>query len=158
LRTEWGKKNPDKQRALYRARDKRKLERDPEAYRAAAAERVARYRELHPDRIAEDSARNNAERIAKWRSLHPGREAELKGHRLMVERKRLPWADVPRMKDMYELARAYRSAGVSCQVDHIVPLKHPLVCGLHVIWNLQLLSRKDNSSKGNRTWPDMPDG
>lgn len=35
------------------------------------------------------------------------------------------------------------------EVDHIVPLKHPLVCGLHVRCNLQLLTKSQNSAKRN---------
>ena len=34
-------------------------------------------------------------------------------------------------------------------VDHIIPLQHPLVCGLHVEHNLQLLFEVDNFSKNN---------
>ena len=47
-----------------------------------------------------------------------------------------------------EMYRAARASGAT--VDHIVPLNHPDVCGLHVSWNMQLLSREDNSRKGNK--------
>ena len=40
-------------------------------------------------------------------------------------------------------------------VDHIVPLIHPLVCGINVETNLQLLTPFQNFSKNNR-WPWTP--
>lgn len=39
-------------------------------------------------------------------------------------------------------------------VDHIVPLKHDLVCGLHTWANLQLLENSLNCAKRNLWWPD----
>lgn len=35
-------------------------------------------------------------------------------------------------------------------VDHIIPLIHPLFCGLNVPWNLQITSQYFNTSKGNK--------
>jgi len=44
----------------------------------------------------------------------------------------------------------YKDTGVVYHIDHIIPLKSSVVCGLHVHNNLQLLPASANISKGNK--------
>lgn len=67
------------------------------------------------------------------------------------------WATNFFMREAYRLAGLRTKAtGIKWEVDHIVPLNHRLVSGLHVEANLRVITRFDNRSKGNRRWPDMP--
>jgi hypothetical protein len=60
------------------------------------------------------------------------------------------WATVWKIEFAYATARLLRQS-----VDHVVPLHHPLVCGLHVEHNLQVMPMRENLIKGNSRWPDM---
>lgn len=71
-------------------------------------------------------------------------------------RARPAWADIGAINAMWRLSKEITAAtGVQHSVDHIVPLSHPLVCGLHVEHNLCIRPLADNIRKSNRYWPDM---
>ncbi len=65
----------------------------------------------------------------------------------LTKRKRIPpWVKLEDVLPIYEAAAKARYFAV----DHIVPLSGKNVCGLHVPWNLQLLTPSENARKGNR--------
>lgn len=57
---------------------------------------------------------------------------------------KVPWADMKKVAEIYERARE-----LGHHVDHIIPLKHDLVCGLHNEFNLQILPPHENIAKSN---------
>jgi hypothetical protein len=56
----------------------------------------------------------------------------------------------PSWANLAEIARIYKECPEGCHVDHIYPLKSPIMCGLHVENNLQYLPAIENMRKGNR--------
>jgi len=98
------------------------------------------YAAARPQRIA---------RTLAWRAKNRGQVNATEAKRRAAKLRATPtWANLLTISEIYKTAA---QKGVS--VDHIVPLLHPDVCGLHCEDNLQFLTGSANSSKGNRTWP-----
>lgn len=51
-----------------------------------------------------------------------------------------------------------RPSGVPHHVDHIVPIAGKQVCGLHVHWNLRIITQAANVTKGARLLPEFSSG
>ena len=65
------------------------------------------------------------------------------------------WADVEAVAAIYQESERRRAAGELVNVDHIVPISHPYVCGLHNEFNLEIITEAANAVKSNHRWPGM---
>ena len=59
------------------------------------------------------------------------------------------WFEKEKINNLYELALKIRNWGCDVAIDHIVPLNSPIVCGLHCLNNLQILTSIQNGTKSN---------
>lgn len=140
------------------------------AYRAADPERYSKYhrdwydrnrksprKTLTPEQQAESKARRREkqrENNRKW--MHANRDyrlAQTKARKAQKKSNVPKWLTLDEKKQIaaiYRKARDYTDiTGVEYEVDHIIPLRGGVVCGLHAPWNLQVLTREANLRKGN---------
>lgn len=85
-------------------------------------------------------------KVKAWQLSNPGKHNSYSAQGKVAKLRAMPpWVDRIAIRSIYERAKI---AGM--EVDHIIPLRHHLVCGLHVPWNLQLLTETENCRKKNR--------
>ena len=125
--------------------------RNRERYLAHKRDHNARRRaRLEADPGYQEKKRLRAERIeAKRRRANRRTSAGTARRDLSLALRTPKWVDCEAILDVYRKARAMRKAGHDVQVDHIVPLNGKTVSGLHVPWNLQILSADENLAKRN---------
>lgn len=86
---------------------------------------------------------------AKWTRAHPDRANAKNALRVARKLSATPrWLTNDHIVEIKAVYMHARSLGLV--VDHIIPLRGEIVCGLHVPWNLQSLTKTENLKKGNR--------
>ena len=100
--------------------------------------------------------RNNRERYLENRRAHyvrnSARDIERVRRRaglIKQSETRMSAAELTEIQGMYDFCRIFPGF----EVDHIIPLNGKTVSGLHILSNLQVISRFDNRSKGNKFIP-----
>ena len=122
---------------------------NPQKSRAASAKFRAAYPNYGKEKYRENAVQLRAKK-AQWRKANRSLVNAKTAQRRAAKLRATPsWSEHREIRDVY-LEAVY----FGMNVDHVVPLIHPLVCGLHVWANLQLLTRKENTAKGNKFDPD----
>ena len=91
----------------------------------------------------------------KWREQNPAMNAAKTAKRRAAQKKATPvWLTAihhAQIQEFYEISAARTTqTGINHEVDHVCPLQGKHARGLHVPWNLQVLTERENISKGNR--------
>lgn len=153
-------------KAAYYAAILENPERNKEYFARYYAEHKSEYRSRERRYVDEDRASYNARKAAerrknpsasrdamlRWRANNMHVVIHHNGLRRSRKQQATPaWANLSAIKTFYaEAARLSKEVGGVWHVDHIVPLTHPLVCGLHCEFNLRVLPGPENQSKANR--------
>lgn len=142
----------DPQRA--KARNWRRYHKDSEAGRRKSKEN--RDKNIEARRAADrERYRKNADRYKaaalKWARKNKGKRAAIIAARRMKQRHATPpWLTDHQKRQIRDLYIAAAGRDGEWQVDHIVPINGDDICGLHVPWNLQIITGDENRHKGNR--------
>ena len=132
-----------RKRAHYEANKPEALAR-MKRYEAANKEKVLAIKRKHNAKITVSGKAAAGKR--KTRAKRPEHyKAEVSARRKKLQQATPRWVDMAAIRSIYEEA-----VKTGLTVDHIVPLRGKNVSGLHVPWNLQLLTLSENSRKRNK--------
>jgi predicted transcriptional regulator len=102
----------------------------------------------------------NADKMKEYTDAHRGEMAARLALRRAKKRNATPkWLTKEQRRQIQSLyvqsARLADETGVKHEVDHIHPLQHADLCGLHVPWNLRIITKSENSAKSNSFLPEL---
>ena len=149
--------NPEKEKARHQKRYAENPLQFRDQSRRWAKTYPDRFRDIRRDWEIRNPGATKAARAA-WKRNNPDRVNAVTAKRRATKLEATPaWAIEFFIREAYALAKLReKTCGGEWHVDHIVPLRSKLVCGLHTHHNLQVIPAKSNISKNNRFWPDMP--
>jgi hypothetical protein len=150
------------QHGVYR-RYRNKIVARTKVYRQANKEAIAKkdaaYQRLNRDRLCQyyserymEKRLEIAAKVKAYKASRPGFSTEVgKAYLARKIRAMPPWADRNEIRKIYaEAAAMTAQTGIQYSVDHIYPLKGRNSCGLHVPWNLQIITMIDNCRKATK--------
>jgi len=139
------------QDAEYQSKHQQEIATYGKQYREEKAEQISAQRATHTIKNKEKLA----EYQTRWRLANPGKSNARTARRRASRRKAMPkWLTKEHHLEMIakydEAVKLTKETGIPHEVDHIIPLQGKTVRGLHVPWNLQIITRHENRKKSRK--------
>jgi hypothetical protein len=135
--------------------EKRKLKPKSEASKEAGR----RYYERNHTAVKARANARTLEEKQAWKKIHKQRNPDYYNVLTSLRKRRhrnatpqwLTRKQKEEIKQLYVIAVTMtKTTGERYVVDHIVPLINDSVCGLHVPWNLRVITQEENLKKSNK--------
>jgi hypothetical protein len=150
----WQKANPERVKensVIYRANNAEQIKIKESIYYANNRDIILKKQSIRYENDPGKKLKMNA----NWDKANPGkRRAYTRNYQIRKMQAMPKWLSKEQKREIesfYIKAKELEKGdGEKRSVDHIIPLKGKNVSGLHVPWNLQILTKKENSKKGNK--------
>jgi hypothetical protein len=148
LKIEWQKGN-ETRADYFRAYNKKGEVKDRKnEWYLANRDQVIAQAKLRPYETTKEYKRTWKERNLVW--VRADTKARRRKHRQATP-KWLSSKQKAEIRQLYQIAITMtKTTGEQYVVDHIVPLRSDDVCGLHVPWNLRVITQEENLKKSNK--------
>ena len=147
-REDWTKSNAQRTTYFSIYNDQHEVKERKHAWYEANRQKVIEAASTRPVEVKREYQKAWKERNVVW--VRADTKARRRKHRQATP----PWLtrkQKSEIRQIYQIAITMtKTTGEQYVVDHIIPLRADEVCGLHVPWNLRVITQEENLKKSNK--------
>jgi hypothetical protein len=148
LKIEWGQSNTTRVEYFQQYNKSEEVKNRKNAWYLQNREQVIQAAATRPAHVKKEYQAAWKERNIVW--VRADTKARRRKHRQATP----PWITQKQkseIRQLYQMAITMsKTTGEQYVVDHIIPLRSDYVCGLHVPWNLRVITQEENLKKSNK--------